>query len=387
MTQATPPRIAIPLGPTSERYRGPILLASGHRPFFLFAGLYAALALPMWLLAWRGILPLTSTWHGHEMIFGFALAAIAGFLLAAVPKWTNSKPLQGPRVALLMALWLLGRVAMWLPGLALLDLLFLPVLAVLLGREILRAGNRRNYGVPVLLLALWGIDVLFHFGQPNLALRVATYLVTTLIALIAGRIVPTFTRNALKMAGDPNHECVTPRWLDVLAVPTVLAVAVTELAAPLSQASGLTALLAALVLGARMLRWRTWQTRTLPIVWILHVGYAFVPVGLALKAVADLGGPIGIFAALHALTAGGIGVMILAVASRAALGHAGLPLQVSRLTVAAYVLVIAGAVLRVAVPHPHVVLLSGVLWSLGYAVFAAVYWPILTKPRVDGQPG
>ena len=386
MTQPQP-RIPIPLGPTSERYSGPILLASGHRPFFLLAALYAALAVPMWLLAWRGILPLTSTWHGHEMVFGFAIAAIAGFLLAAVPKWTNSQPLQGPRVALLVALWLVGRAAMWLHGAAWLDLLFLPALAALLAEPILRARNRRNYGVPAMLMALWLLDVLFQFGSLSLALRVAAYVVTTLIALIAGRIVPTFTRNALKMAGDPAHACYTPRWLDALAVPAVLAVAATELVLPMSQASGVAALLAAVVLGARMAGWRTWQTRRLPIVWILHVGYAFVPLGLALKAVADLGGPIGTFAALHALTAGAMGVMILAVASRAALGHAGLPLVVTRPTIAAYVLVILGALLRVAVAHPHAVLLAGVLWSAGYGLFAWVYWPILTRPRADGQPG
>ncbi len=386
MTQPQP-RIPIPLGPTSDRYRGPILLASGHRPFFLLAALYAALAVPMWLLAWRGILPLTSTWHGHEMVFGFAIAAIAGFLLAAVPKWTNAQPLRGPRVALLVALWLVGRAAMWLHGAAWLDLLFLPTLAALLAEPILRARNRRNYGVPAMLMALWLLDVLFQYGSPSLALRVAAYVVTTLIALIAGRIVPTFTRNALKIAGDPAHDCHTPRWLDALAVPAVLAVAATELVLPMSQASGVAALLAAVVLGARMAGWRTWQTRRLPIVWILHVGYAFVPLGLALKAVADLGGPIGTFAALHALTAGAMGVMILAVASRAALGHAGLPLVVTRPTIAAYVLVILGALLRVAVAHPHAVLLAGVLWSAGYALFSWVYWPILTLPRVDGQPG
>ncbi len=377
----------IPLGPTSETYRGPILLAAGHRPFFLLAGLYAAFALPMWLLAWRGYLPLISTWHGHEMVFGFAVAAIAGFLLAAVPKWTDSRPHQGPRVAFLVALWLLGRVAMWLPGFSLLDLLFLPTFAGFMAWPIFRARNRRNYGVPFILLALAGLNALFHFGSPSLALRVAAYVVTTLIALIAGRIVPTFTRNALKMAGDPNHECHTPRWLDILAVPAALAVAVTELAVPMSQVSGIAALFAAVVLGARMTLWRTWQTRHLPIVWILHAGYAFVPLGLALKGVADLGGPIGYFAALHALTAGAIGVMILAVASRAALGHAGRPLVVSRATVLAYVLVIAGALLRVAVAHPHAVVLSGILWSVGYGIFAAVYWPILTQPRRDGLPG
>ena len=170
-------------------------------------------------------------------------------------------------------------------------------------------------------------------------------------------------------------------------MPAALAVAVTELTAPMSQVSGIAALFAAFVLGARMTRWRTWQTRRLPIVWILHAGYAFVPLGLALKGVADLGGPIGYFAALHALTAGAIGVMILAVASRAALGHAGRPLVVSRATVLAYVLVIAGALLRVAVTHPHAVVLSGVMWSVGYGIFAAVYWPILTQPRRDGLPG
>jgi uncharacterized protein involved in response to NO len=141
------------------------------------------------------------------------------------------------------------------------------------------------------------------------------------------------------------------------------------------------------LLGARMAGWRTAQTLKLPIVWVLHAGYAFMPLGLALKATADLGGPIGSFAALHALTAGGIGVMILAVASRAALGHSGRPLVVAPATVAAYLLVIAGSLLRVSVSHPHAVLASGVLWSLGYAVFATVYWPILTQPRVDGQPG
>ncbi len=385
MTQAA--RISIPLGPTSDRYRGPILLASGHRPFFLLAGLYATLAVPMWLLAWRGVLPLTSMWHGHEMVFGFAVAAIAGFLLAAVPKWTNSRPFQGARVAFLLTLWLLGRVAMWQPGIGPLDLLFLPVLAGMLGWEILRSRNRRNYGVPLILLALWGLDVLFHFGSPSLSLRVAAYVVISLIALIAGRIVPTFTRNALKLAGDPNHECHTPRWLDALAIPAVIAVAVTELILPMSDASGTAALVAALLLGLRMAGWRTWQTRRLPIVWILHVGYAFVPIGLALKGVADLGGPIGTFAALHALTAGAMGVMILAVASRAALGHAGLPLVVPPAVVVSYGLVILGAVLRVSASHPHAVTLAGVLWSLGYGVFSVVYWPILTQPRVDGQPG
>lgn len=388
-------RVSIPLGPTSDTWRGPALLASGHRPFFLFAGVYGAGALAMWLLAWRGLLPLTSSWHGHEMIFGFAVAAIAGFLLAAVPKWTHSPPYRGARVAVLMALWLAGRLGMWLAGAgaigpsvgAVLDLLFLPALAWFIGAAILRARNHRNYQVPVVLLAVWGLDVFYHFGNPSLALRVAVYAIATLVTLISGRIVPAFTRNALRQAGHPDVECHTPRWLDVAAVPVMVVVTATELAWPSSRWSGIAAAVAAVVLGGRMVGWHTWLTRPLPLVWVLHVGYAFLPFAMIMKAIADLGGPVGSFAALHALTAGAIGVMILAVASRAALGHSGRPLVPAPATVVAYGLVIAGALLRVLVLHPHATLAAGVLWSAGYAVFSVVYWPMLTRPRSDGQPG
>lgn len=383
--------LAIPLGPTSDAWRGPVFLASGHRPFFLATAVWAAVALPLWLLAWRGLLPLSSSWHGHELVFGFAVAAIAGFLQAAVPKWTGQPLYRGDRVAWLAALWLLGRLAMaadlWLPGAARLDLLFLPLLAFFIGRDIVRAKNTRNYPVVGVLLGLWGLDALWQFGQPALALRAAVYLVVALIALIAGRIVPSFTQNALRQAGRPEATCKTPKALDVLAVPSMLAVVVTELLAPLSPASGVAALVAGVLLGTRMAGWLSWQTRALPLVWILHVGYAFLPLGLVLKAISDFGGPVGVFAALHALTAGAIGVMILAVASRAALGHSGRPLQPSRATVAAYYLVISGALLRTFGWHPHATLTAGVLWALGYAVFAVVYFPILTRPRIDGQPG
>lgn len=388
-------RVSIPLGPVTDTWRGPALLASGHRPFFLFAGVYGAGALVLWLLAWRGLLPLTSSWHGHEMIFGFAVAAIAGFLLAAVPKWTNSPPYRGLRVAVLMALWLGGRLGMGLAGAGViapmigtvLDLLFLPALAWFIGAQIVRARNRRNYQVPAVLLVAWGLDVFYHFGNASLALRVGVYVVATLITLIAGRIVPAFTRNALRQAGHPDIECTTPRWLDVTAVPAMALVAVTELALPSSPWSSLAAGVAALIVGLRMVGWQTWHTRRLPLVWILHVGYAFLPLGLLMKAIADLGGPVGPFAALHALTAGAIGVMILAVASRAALGHSGRPLVPATATVVAYYLVIAGALIRVLAIHPHATLAAGILWSAGYAVFSVVYWPMLTRPRADGQPG
>jgi len=377
----------IPMAPPEAVWRGPAVLASGHRPFFLAAAVMGGLAPLAWLAAWRGLIPLGPSWHGHEMIFGFAVAAIAGFLQAAVPKWTDSAPFRGWPVAALIALWLGGRVAMMVPAVAWIDLLFLPTLAIMVAARVIRAGDRRNYQVVAILAALFGLNVAFHSGTTSLALRVATIAIAALMALIGGRIVPLFTRNALSQAGIRPCETATPRGLDVVAVPIVGAAAATEWLWPASTVAGVVCVAAAVVLGARMVGWRTAQTFKLPIVWILHAGYAFLPIGFLLVGLDGLGVPVGSFRAMHALTAGAMGVLILAVASRAALGHSGRPLVAAPPTVVAYALVIAGAVLRVAVAHPHATIAGGILWSVGYAIFAVVYAPILTRPRVDGQQG
>jgi uncharacterized protein involved in response to NO len=272
-------------------------------------------------------------------------------------------------------------VATWL------DLLFLPVFAAFILVDIVRARNTRNYQVPAILFGLAGLNALYHFYDPLVALHAAIYLIATLIALIGGRIVPAFTQNALRMALRRNVDCATPRWIEFVAVPSVVAVVLAELLAPHSAIGGIAALVAGSVLLIRMAHWHSFKTLGMPIVWILHVGYLWVPVGFLLKAASDLGHFFPHSAALHALSAGAIGTMIMAVASRAALGHAGLPLVVSRWTVLAYALVIAGALMRVFAPHDHALIPAGVLWSLGYAVFAAVYGPILIRPRVDGLPG
>jgi uncharacterized protein involved in response to NO len=269
-----------------------------------------------------------------------------------------------------------------------LDLLFLPAFAGFILADILRAGNKRNYQVPAMLFGIAALNALYHFHDDQLvALHAATYLITAMIALIGGRIVPAFTQNALRMAGHRDVTCRTPRRLDAIAIPSVILVVLTELFAPDTYLSAAAALAAGLVLLARMAGWHSLKTLGMPIVWILHVGYLWVPVGFLLKAASEFAHLVPHGAALHALTAGAIGTMILAVASRAALGHAGMPLKVSRWTVLAYLLVIAGALLRVAAPHPHAMMLAGALWSLGYAIFAVVYFPILTRPRVDGLPG
>ena len=387
----SPPRIIIPLREPSHDYAGSVMLASGHRPFFLMAALAAAGLLPLWLVAWSGYLPLNASWHGHEMVFGFAAAAIGGFLMAAVPKWTNCPPITGRRLLLMIGLYLAGRIGMLAGhGLDWADVLFLPVLAIFILADIHRVRNKRNYQIPAMLFLLTGLNIAWHIGYPQ-ALWAGIYLIAGLIALIGGRIVPAFTQSGLRMVGL-RLDVSTPVWLDRAAVPAVLAVVVAEVMAPLSSSwgplvSGLTALVAGLLLLLRMAGWQTRHTFRVPLVWILHAGYVWVPIGFLLKAAADLGNWVMPTAALHALTTGAIGVMILAVASRAALGHSGRPLVPSRWTVLAYGLVLAAAILRVAVPYSHGVLASGVLWTLGWGLFAVVYWPILTRPRSDGLPG
>jgi uncharacterized protein involved in response to NO len=327
-----------------------------------------------------------AAWHGHEMVFGFAGAAISGFLMAAVPKWTNRPPITGHRLMFLIGLYRAGRIGMATGGpLAWADIAFLPALAAFKLADIHAARNRRNYQVPAMLFVLTGLNVAWHLGYTQ-ALWAGVYLIGGLIALIGGRIVPAFTESGLRMTGL-RVTASTPAWLDTLAVPMVLAVVATEVVAPLSMASGIAALAAGAVLLARMAGWQTLRTAKVPLVWILHAGYIWVPAGFLLKAASDLGGWVTPTVALHALTAGAIGIMILAVASRAALGHSGRPLVPSRWTVLSYGLVIAAALLRVAFPYGTGILVSGLLWTLGWLVFSIVYWPILTKPRIDGLPG
>ncbi|MFO1127151.1 MAG: NnrS family protein [Rhodospirillales bacterium] len=385
MTTESPLSIKPPQG-MGRGDRLPTVFAAGFRLFFLAAGVYAVVATGLWVYAWQGGIALSPAWHGHEMIFGFAAAAIAGFLLTAVPNWTGRPSLRGMPLLGLGLVWLVGRVAMLMDTLAWLDLLFLPVLAIVVGRDIVSARNSRNYGVLFIVLALAGLNLLFHVGDELTVLWAATFLIVALIALIGGRIVPAFTQNALRASGETKAVCSTPPLVQRLAVPSVVVVVAAQILLPETHVAGVAALVAAAILGFGMTGWRSWATRRMPIVWILHAGYVWVPIGLFLVALADLTGVIQPTRALHALTANAIGIMVLAVASRAALGHSGRPLRVGRATVVAYVLVIAGGLLRVVGPAETIVA-AGLLWAAGYAVFTAAYWPVLTRPRVDGLPG
>jgi uncharacterized protein involved in response to NO len=265
--------------------------------------------------------------------------------------------------------------------------------------RIVGAGNRRNYAIPALLLALSGADLAFHLqlfgvftGTRPLGLYAAIYVVVVLVTLISGRIVPAFTASALRQAGAPVEVVTRPR-VGVFAVVAVAGCLALELIMKTRLPASIAALVAAAALVVRAWGWRPLSTRALPLVWILHVGHAWLIVGcvlLGIEGLTELGSP---GATLHAFTAGAIGTMILAVTTRASLGHSGRTLEPSAWIVLAYVLVSAGALVRVLAslvspsPSPAWIAVSGTLWIAAFVVFVIVYWPVLTQPRFDGRPG
>jgi uncharacterized protein involved in response to NO len=339
------------------------------------------------------------------MLFGFAAAAIAGFLLTSVPVWTERPPLVGAHLAGLAALWLAGRIALALAGtlpaalVAAIDVAFLPLLATAVAGPLLATRQRRNYGFPPLLLGLALAHACvhaealgLHLGGAQTGLRLGVDLVALLVALIGGRITPSFTQNALRREGDTTP-VLQRAWANRAALGAVIVYAAVDLVAPRTPASGLLAALAAAALAARMSGWRSLRTRRDPLVWSLHAGYAWLVVGFACIAAGDLGAPLFWTAGVHALTAGAFGAMILAVATRVALGHTGRALVAPRGIPLAYALVSLGALLRVLGPvvapawSVHLVVCGGLVWSAAFALFLVIYIPILLRPRVDGRPG
>jgi len=386
------------------------LLGRGFRPFFLAAGLQAVSSVLAWLAIFAGIAPAPawispSLWHAHEMVYGFVAAAAAGFLLTAAPTWTQSRPLSGAPLGLLAALWLAGRVAMALAGLlphalvALVDLAFLPALAYAVGRAIVASRQRRNYGFPAVLSALALANAGAHLdalgvwpGAASVCLHAGVDLAIVLIVVVGGRITPSFTANALRRDGIEAAVRTRPT-LDRAAIVAVVGVAFANLLCPRTFASGVMALFASLAVALRMSGWRTRYTLRDPLVLSLHLGYAWVAIGLAAIAIADLGGVIPWSVGLHAETTGAIGTMVLAVMTRVALGHTGRPLLAPRAATGAYLLVSLAALARTggALLAPdfylQVVACAGLIWAAAFAVFLFHYAPILVRPRVDGLPG
>ncbi|USX11125.1 NnrS family protein [Paraburkholderia fungorum] len=380
------------------------ILRLGFRPFYLNGALFGMLAMLVWLGALHGFVPagrMTSfnglLWHTHEMIFGFAAAVVAGFLLTAVRAWTSLETPSGAPLALLWLLWLAGRIAVWFgpePLAAIVDSAFLPVLMIILLRVLIPARNHHNIFVPVVLGMLGLMNILFHAwvlqGRADLALRsadAAVGLLVTLVTIIAGRVTPMFTANAV-----PGYVCRRWRAIEALAVPLpLLAFALDALGASpwlVGSAAGATAV----VHGIRLAGWRSWKVGCRPILSILHAAYAWVPLGFGMLMLSAVGlVPHSI--ALHALTVGVLGGAIIAMITRTALGHTGRRLVAGSTEIACYCLVIAAAVLRVFGPllagdwGAGWIDAAGLCWCVAFALYARQYWPWLTRPRIDGKAG
>jgi uncharacterized protein involved in response to NO len=294
------------------------LFSLGFRPFYLLAGAYAALAVPFRGLQYTGLVPSTDPlWHAHEMLFGFTFAVIAGFLFTAVRNWTSRETPKGGTLAAIAGLWLAARiVAIWsLPASAVLDALFAAAVAWGIGRPLLESGNRRNYFFVGLILALGGASVVFH-AWPALALDVGLDVVLLVVAVMAGRVVPMFTNNAVPGAGATRHGL-----LEAAALGSVALLLVCDMVAYESGAA-LVALAAAVLHAARLGLWRPWRTLSRPILWILHASYAWLVVHLALRGLAGFGFVMPALA-VHALTVGAIGGMTLGMMTRTSRGHTG----------------------------------------------------------------
>jgi len=377
------------------RFSGPLLLRGGFRVFFPAAGLFAALAAPLWLAllaaGWSIPSPLAPpAWHGHEMLFGYVAAVIAGFLLTAIPNWTGRLPVAGGPLAALALLWLAGRAAMfagasWPVAAAAVDAAFLVVLAGLAWREVIAGANKRNAPVCLLISIIALGNAGWHWavltgGDGTPFERAALAAVALLIMLIGGRVTPSFTRNWMVKAG---HERLPAPFgaFDKAALGAALAALLVWVPLPGGKVTGALFALAAALHAVRLACWRGWATTAEPLVLILHLGYAWLPIWLGLAAAGMLAGAPDASSALHALTAGAAGTMTLAVMSRAMLGHTGRALTAGRATVAAYALVIAGAALRVAAPalpvdYVSAVVVAGLCWSAGFALYFAVYGPM-----------
>jgi uncharacterized protein involved in response to NO len=388
--------------PVSRVGRTPALLTYGFRPFFLGAGLWASIAIALWVGMLTTGFELPSrfdplSWHIHEMLFGFVLAVVAGFLLTAIPNWTGRRPLSGTPLGILAGLWLLGRmislISAWVPAWVAIvaDVSFPLALAAVVAREIIVSGNRRNLPIiaPIAVLAL--ADLLMDLSLEGMGAlsgygwRLGLAAILTLISIVGGRIVPNFTRNWLtssrRASLPPAPGIIDRASLGLLHVSLLAWVFI-----PAAKLTGIALLCAAAVNLWRLLRWQGIATRSEPLLLALHVGYAWLVVGVAALGVSVLDTRLPLGAAMHALTAGAIGTMVLAVMTRATLGHTGRKLTADRATALIYVLVVLAAGVRIAAEmadraRADLILGAALLWIGAFGLFILRYAPLVVRSQ------
>lgn len=381
-------------------HRGATLLAGGFRPFFLFAAAWGALAVLLWLPIWEGHVTLPTTfspldWHVHELLYGYAPAAIAGFLLTAIPNWTGRLPVVGRPLGLLVGLWALGRLAITFSALigaipaAILDVAFLVALAFVAGREVWAGKNWKNLKVVALIVLLALGNAVFHLetiarGTASFGLRIGIAATLILIVVVGGRIVPSFTINWLRGRGPGVAAKPFARFDRVVSIVTAAALALWAAwpEGPITAGVLLVTGLAHLVRLARWAGWRTWSEK---LVVVLHLAYLFVALGFLLLSASLYGAPLLPSAALHAWTIGAIGLMTLAVMTRAGLAHTGRPLHATRPIARLYLGVLVAALARIAMGLGYgermFLHLAALGWLVAFVGFVVIYAPILTKPR------
>jgi len=377
----------------------------GFRPFFLFAGIAACLLVPLWIYAYTsghaGFRYYSAlTWHSHEMIFGYTVAVIAGFLLTAVRNWTGLQTPGGTALGGLVLLWLAGRVVPFFSGIlpdwsiALVDVAFLPVLAVTLSVPLIRRRQKHNLVFLLVLTALTVANMMVHMQLLGLTQSTAShgtyfavYLIVLLITILGGRVIPFFTEKGI--AG-----VTTRQWkpVEILAFGSLIVLIVLELTDAPPDAVIILAILASFGHGIRLFGWYRKAVWTVPLLWVLHLGYAWLVVGFLLQAL-SAAGLINPMLAIHAFTTGGIGMITLGMMARVSLGHTGRTLQVGAAMTWAFILITMAAIARVLLPiigsdySRTWIVLAGLFWSGAFALFVLSYARILIKPRVDGRPG
>ena len=381
----------------------PAFMSYAFRPFFLLNALFAVLVMLVWLFALHGIGPVgafTLYWHAHELVVGFAMAAIGAFILTAVATWTGRPPVSGRPLFLLVWAWIFGRVAMfavtgiptWLG--AVLDMLYPVLLVCFVGREVIGGGSQRNYPIIAITALLALLNGIYHTGillhRPDvqrLALYLIIYLILVLITVIAGRIIPSFTANWLRARGEVRLSTIHA-LVDRLTIISTLAAGIAAAISPFGWFTAGAALLAAVLHTIRLARWRGLATIGEPLLFVLHVAYLWLPIGFALTAFAAIGTLLPATAALHALTMGAIATMILAVSTRVALAHTGRPLHAPRLIVLSYWIFTIAVLVRILSPlnadsYMELIDISALGWIATFIIFVWVYWPILTRPSIE----
>ena len=377
----------------------------GFRPFFLSAGLAAATLVSIWLLSWHEAPSAAAgyygavNWHAHEMLFGYVVAIVAGFLLTAARNWTGIDTPSGARLALLVLLWLCGRLVPWSSAIpswvaSLVDLAFLPALAAVLLPVLWPGKNRANRWFMALLLAMTLANALVHVealgyaaGTAQTGIVVMLDLILLLLIFVAGRIMPFFTEMAIRGFKAGKHKTVETMGFVLLSAIAMLHL----VASPFNWLNGSLLLAMAVVQTIRLRGWydhRIWGT---PILWVLHTGYMWLVLGLYLYGLSELG-LVQRSPAIHALTVGGIGVFTLGMMARVSLGHTGRTMQSGPLINTAFVMLHVAAAIRVFGPlgmptwYVSWIVLAGLIWILAFVLFLVVYAPMLVRPRVDGRP-